>query len=367
MPTLRNFLEKINISAKIAYEEPMSRHTTFCIGGPAEAYVAPRDRESLLRLLGAARAEGIPVFVLGGGANILVGDRGIRGLVLDTGLLAAVGIVEEEGSGDAGAPAGAGEAGAGAAGGRAAAAGEGGGSPRGVLLAAEAGLSVDRLCEEAQRRGLAGLEDFYGLPGSVGGAVYMNARCYEVEMADRLAWVEAAKAGTGADQGADLGAGSGGGAGAGVAGTAVERRALAPAEWAYKRSPYQAGGPAAGALVLRAAFRLLPGDPAAIEAAMLARRADREAKGHYRLPSAGSVFKNDRAIGRPTGKLLDELGFRGRRVGGALVSEWHANIFVNSGGATAADMRALIESAQREVRARLGLEIEPEVVFVGDF
>lgn len=348
----------------------MSRHTSFRIGGPAEAFVAPRDRESLLRLLGAARAEGIPVFVLGGGANILVGDRGIRGLVLDTGLLASVGIEEEEeGAENAGAcaPSAAGKAIAGVASGRAAAAGEEGGSPRGVLLAAEAGLSVDRLCEEAQRRGLAGLEDFYGLPGSVGGAVYMNARCYEVEMADRLAWVEAAKAGAGADQGADLGAGSGGGAGAGVAGTAVERRALAPAEWAYKRSPYQAGGPAAGALVLRAAFRLLPGDPAAIEAAMLARRADREAKGHYRLPSAGSVFKNDRAIGRPTGKLLDELGFRGRRVGGALVSEWHANIFVNSGGATAADMRALIESAQREVRARLGLEIEPEVVFVGDF
>ena len=246
-----------------------------------------------------------------------------------------------------GADAAAGEASDSAPSGRAADAGEEGGSPRGVLLAAEAGLSVDRLCEEALRCGLAGLEDFYGLPGSVGGAVYMNARCYEVEMADRLAWVEAAKAGPG--------------------GVEVERRPRAPGEWAYKRSPYQPGGPAAGDLVLKAAFRLRPGEPAAIEAAMRARRADREGKGHYRLPSAGSVFKNDRAIGRPTGKLLDELGFRGRRVGGALVSEWHANIFVNSGGATASDMRALIESAQREVRARLGLEIEPEVVFVGDF
>lgn len=348
----------------------MSRHTTFGIGGPAEAYVAPRDRESLLRLLGAARAEGVPVFVLGGGANILVGDRGIRGLVLDTGLLASAGIAEEESAGAAPVAANAGSAGAGegssiaaaeAAGAGSAGAGSAGaaeaagapapdkegGAPRGVLLAAEAGLSVDRLCEEALRRGLAGLEDFYGLPGSVGGAVYMNARCYEAEMADRLAWVEAAKAGPG--------------------GVEVERRPLAPGEWAYKRSPYQPGGPAGGDLVLKAAFRLRPGEPAAIEAAMRARRADREAKGHYRLPSAGSVFKNDRAIGRPTGKILDELGFRGRRVGGALVSEWHANIFVNSGGATASDMRALIESAQREVRARLGLEIEPEVVFVGDF
>lgn len=324
----------------------MSRHTSFEIGGPAEAYVAPRDRESLLRLLTAARAEGLPLFVLGGGANILVGDRGIRGIVLDTGLLSSVGLLEE------GAEA---RAAGGAADGGEAAGATGGSSPEARLLVAEAGLPVDRLCEEALRLGLAGLEDFYGLPGSVGGAVYMNARCYEVEMADRLAWVEAARACAGA------------GAGASAAEIAVERRLLAAREWAYKRSPYQEGGPAAGDVVLAAAFRLSRGEPAAIEAAMRARRADREAKGHYRLPSAGSVFKNDRSIGRPTGKILDELGFRGRRLGGALVSEWHANIFVNSGGASAADMRALIESAQREVRERLGLEIEPEVVFVGDF
>jgi UDP-N-acetylmuramate dehydrogenase len=100
---------------------------------------------------------------------------------------------------------------------------------------------------------------------------------------------------------------------------------------------------------------------------MRARRADREAKGHYRLPSAGSVFKNDRRFGRPSGRLLDELGLRGRRLGGAMVSEWHANIFVNAGGATAADMRELIELARREARDKLGVELEPEVLMVGEF
>jgi UDP-N-acetylmuramate dehydrogenase len=100
---------------------------------------------------------------------------------------------------------------------------------------------------------------------------------------------------------------------------------------------------------------------------MRERRADREAKGHFRLPSAGSVFKNDRSLGAPTGKLLDGLGLRGRRIGDAMVSEWHANIFVNAGRASAADMRALIELARREARERLGAELESEVLTVGEF
>jgi len=312
MPTLRDFLEKINIKAEILYDEPMSAHTTFRIGGPADALVAPADRAGLLALLGAARREGLPCFVLGGGANVVVADRGIRGIVVDTRLLSGINV---EASGD------------------------------GSLLVAGAGTIVDRLVEAACDRGLAGLENFYGMPGSVGGAVFMNARCYEVEMADRLAWVEHVA----------------------LPGGAVLRRAFDPAEWSYKRSPFQAGGSCAGHIVLAAAFRLRPGDPEELRRVMAEKHSDREAKGHYRLPSAGSVFKNDRKLGKPTGKILDELGMRGRRIGGAMVSEWHANIFVNAGGATAADLRALIELAQREARERLGVELEPEVLFVGDF
>jgi UDP-N-acetylmuramate dehydrogenase len=106
---------------------------------------------------------------------------------------------------------------------------------------------------------------------------------------------------------------------------------------------------------------------ARIARVMRERRADREAKGHYRLPSAGSVFKNDRSLGAPTGALLDRLGLRGRRIGDAMISPWHANIFVNAGSATAADMRELIELAMREARERLGIELEPEVLMVGEF
>lgn len=311
MPTLRDFLEKINIRAEIAWDEPMSRHTSFRIGGPADALVRPADAESAAALARAARAEGLPLFVLGGGANILVGDRGIRGIVLDCSGLRSTRLER----GDAG-----------------------------PLLVAGAGLSMDELCLEALCLGLGGLEDFAGLPGEVGGAVYMNARCYEREVSQVLARARYLAA-DGA--GRELG--------------------VQPGEWDYKRSPFQPGGRAAGGLVLEAAFRLAPAAPAGVAATMRARRADREAKGHYRLPSAGSVFKNDRRLGKPSGRILDELGLRGRRIGGAMVSEWHANIFVNAGGASAADMLALIEAARREARERLGVELEPEVLAVGDF
>jgi UDP-N-acetylmuramate dehydrogenase len=183
------------------------------------------------------------------------------------------------------------------------------------------------------------------MPGSLGGAVYMNARCYEVEVADRLSWVDSV-----------LPDGSG-----------PERRPARPGEWSYKRSPYQAGRAAAGRVILGAAFALAPGDSREIGRVMAEKRADREAKGHYRLPSAGSVFKNVRRLGRPTGKILDELGLRGRRIGGAMVSAWHANIIVNSGGARAADILALIELCREAARRELGVDIEPEVLLVGEF
>ncbi len=291
----------------------MSAHTTFKIGGPAEAFVRPGDAEAAASILAAARAEGLPVFVLGGGANILVGDKGIRGIVLDSSSLNSIRPEGEDG------------------------------------LVAGAGLSIDELCLEALARGLGGLEDFFGMPGSVGGAVFMNARCYEREISQVLAWAGSVDA----------------------EGRRARREvAIDRGGWSYKRSPYQAGGQAAGELVLEAGFHLRnlsDEEVAATAAAMRARRADREAKGHYRLPSAGSVFKNDRALGAPTGRLLDSIGLRGRRIGDAMVSPWHANIFVNAGKSTAADMRKLIELAQAEAQEKLGSRLEPEVMMVGEF
>lgn len=321
----------------------MAGHTTFRIGGPADAFALPRSPEALAALLEAAREGGFPAYLIGGGANLLVADAGVRGLVVST---AGLGGIRELGPGELGA--------AGLPG--AALDAEPPASDRGGerRLYAGAGVPVAELVEKAAELGLGGLEFAAGLPGSVGGAVYMNARCYEREFADALAYVDYLPAGGGL-------ASAGGGA-ALPARLFVER-----GDWAYKRTPFMPGGSSAGAAVLGATFSLRPADPAALRARMAELEADRRAKGHFDYPSAGSLFKNNRAFGRPTGKILDELGFRGLRVGDAMVSPKHANIFVNAGRATAADMMTLIRRAQGAAREAFGYELEPEVVALGEF
>jgi UDP-N-acetylmuramate dehydrogenase len=374
MPTLRKFLEKINIDAEVRFDEPMAQHTSFRIGGPADALVLPHSADDLSRLLVAAEAEGIPFAIIGGGANLLVADAGVRGIVVCTSLLrrfeveAAGGSPGAAGSGLTAAGGGPGAAGSmftaagggpGAAGSMFTAAGGGPGAAGSMFTAAEggpgaaggytvragAGLPVTELLARLLELGLSGLEFAAGLPGSVGGAVYMNARCYDREMADVLDSVfyldrteHQCRC------------------------TGMERQ-----DWAYKKTPFMPGGSLAGSVVTGARFRLLPGDKALMAARMAELEADRQAKGHFDYPCAGSLFKNDRRFGRPTGQILDELGFKGRRIGDAMVSLKHANIFVNTGNASAADMLALVHDAQTAAQTAFGMELEPEVVELGAF
>ena len=296
----------------MAFDEPMSSHTTFRIGGPADAFVRPRNIDALGALIAAARKQGMPTTVIGGGANLLVGDAGVRGIVVSTELLRGLDMVAEG------------------------------------LLYAEAGLSVAALVDDAAGRSLQGLEFAAGLPGSVGGAVFMNARCYDREFADVLARVDYIRPGNGAE-------------------VPLESTTVDRAAWEYKRTPFMPKGALHDAIIVGAAFRLLQGDGASIRARMAELVADRRAKGHFDYPSAGSMFKNDRAFGRPSGKILDELQFRGQRIGDAMVSPKHANIFVNAGSATAADMMTLIQKAQEAARSAFGIDLAPEVVFLGEF
>lgn len=306
MDTVRKYLEKINTEGRTRFDEPLWEHTTFRIGGKADAWVQPVGEDApgvMAAILALSRAEGAPLLVLGGGANVVVSDRGVRGIVLDTG--GWVGCSFSEGA-----------------------------------VTVRAGTSVDAAVEACAERGLSCLESLYGMPGSVGGAVYMNARCYGFQVSDRLVSVLALD----------------------PEGRAVQRPAM-PEDWDYKRSPFQDSGE----LILQATFRTAPRPEREIRAEMSERRSDREAKGHYRLPSAGSAFKNDRAAGAPTGKIVDELGLRGTRVGGAKVADWHGNIIVNVGGATAADVRALVDLVAGRVLSERGIVLEPEILFVGDW
>ena len=132
-------------------------------------------------------------------------------------------------------------------------------------------------------------------------------------------------------------------------------------DFAYKKSPFQKGG----TIITRAGFRLKPGIPESIRSLMDEHARDREEKGHFRYPSAGSVFKNDRAFGMPSGKLIDTAGLKGKRIGGAMIAPFHGNIIVNTGSATASDILALIRLAEEEVDRVFGFKLEREVLLVG--
>jgi UDP-N-acetylmuramate dehydrogenase len=306
--TIGEIRQKINIKGVVRLEEPMSRHTTFGIGGPADLFLQPEDPAELPGLLGLLVREGVPRFFLGAGANILVSDRGIRGAVIDLSALRGC----RRGTGAAGRP----------------------------VLTCLAGTPVSALCAEALDQGLSGVEFLYSMPGSVGGAVWMNARCYSRSVSDVLGPV-----------------------------VYLDRRGDTrtllpePSAFDYKVSPFQG----MEALILEASFLLEPGDGERIEQAMLEHRADRERKGHFLYPSAGSVWKNNRAFGEPTGRLIDALGFRGTRLGDAMVSDRHANILVNLGRARAAEVLELMAIIEEAVLRRYGWRLAREILLVGDF
>ncbi|MDR0998738.1 MAG: UDP-N-acetylmuramate dehydrogenase [Treponema sp.] len=295
------------------FNEPMSGHTTFRVGGPADLWIRPwgRDFPVLAGLvLGRAREEGLPLFILGGGANLVVSDRGIRGIVLDTG--GWTGLYEGEGT----------------------------------SLWIRAGTPVDQAVELAAGRSLSGLEFLAGMPGSIGGAVWMNARCYERSVSDVLEETEFLIL---PRRGHDRGG--------------IRRAPVNRGEFAYKKSPFQA----MDALILAARFALAPGSPEKIRAGTEALRRDRRERGQYRYPSAGSAFKNDRALGASTGRIVDEMGLLGFGIGGAQVSSWHGNLIINRGNASAGDIRALVEELARRISAERGFAPDPEILFVGEW
>ncbi len=281
----------------------MSRHTSFRIGGPADLYLVPRDPEEAARIAATCARESLPCFLLGGGTNILVADSGIRGVVVDLGLM-------------------------------------GGCQAEGPIVSARCGTPVSDVAVFAKERGLSGLEFAYALPGSVGGAVWMNARCYDRQMSDILEYVEFLD-----EQGV------------------IRHEKISPSQWSYKLSPFQTGA----RVILKAGMRLARGDPKKIAAEMEEHRADREKKGHFLYPCAGSVFKNNRNFGAPTGKIIDSLGLKGRRVGGAQIAPFHGNIIINTNNATGSEVRSLIAVMEEEAEKRLGLKLEREVLLVGEW
>ncbi len=306
MDTLREIFQKINIHGQILFQEPMKYHTSFKIGGAADVYVIPKTEADIVTVLEQIKETNIPVFPLGGGANILVSEKGIRGIVLDMSSFNR--YFQHEGA---------------------------------PVFTAESGVRMSDFASFTAGLGFTGLEVFYSMPGSVGGSVYMNARCYGRSIADSIDWVEVVSPGM----------------------QDSTRVSMDSKDFAYKTSPFQGKGD----IIIRSTFTLIPGNKEELLSKMTEMKRDRIKKGHFLYPSAGSIFKNNRDFGKPSGEIIDEIGLKGIHLGGAMISEKHANIIVNTGNAKAEDIRKLIELIEYRVYSEVGIRLDREILLVGEW
>ncbi len=286
---------------EVRINEPMKAHTSFKVGGPADWFVIPETREELSAALDVCRRADLPWYMLGNGSNLLISDSGLRGVVISTKKFDRL-------------------------------------EPCDTNLRVGAGVLLSRAAAAALKEGLTGLEFAAGIPGTVGGAVVMNAGAYGSEMKDVLKQV-----------------------------TVLDREGtvltLSPEEleMGYRTSRILDEG----YLVLEAEFLLKKGDKDAIKERMDELAAKRREKQPLEYPSAGSTFK--RPAGHFAGKLIEDAGLKGFTVGGAAVSDKHAGFVINKGGASASDIASLCRQVQAEVFKQTGIQLELEIRLLGDF
>jgi UDP-N-acetylmuramate dehydrogenase len=300
-------IQELGTTAEVRRDEPLARHTTFGIGGPADVYAAASTADELRQMTTICHRHETPFFVLGAGSNILVGDGGIRGVVIENRARKVEGPQERQ-NGSA-------------------------------LFRAESGASLASLARDLARRGLAGLEWAGGIPGTVGGAVVYNAGAYDGCLADVLTRVGMADK-EGYEYMLD-----------------VRELGLGYRESGFTRRLFT------DQVILWAELRLLPASSDDLQKRIEELdRLRQETQPHGR--SAGSIFKNVREY--PAWWLIDQVGLRGHRIGDAEFSAEHPNFILNVGRARAADVKALMELAQERVWAEFSLRLVPEVAFVGE-
>lgn len=295
-------LQKLLGQDKVLINEPMSAHTTFRIGGPADYFVMPQTTEELAKVLELCKEENVPYFVLGNGSNLLVGDKGFRGVVIQL-YKNFDGIAID-----------------------------------GTIVTAKAGAMLIRVAKESGKAGLTGLEFASGIPGTIGGAMVMNAGAYGGEMKDVVSAVT-------------------------VLTKDGEIKTLTAEEmnFRYRGSVVEDEG----YIVLEAVMELKEGNLEEIQARIDELSVQRRTKQPIEYPSAGSTFK--RPEGYFAGKLIMDAGLRGYQVGGAQVSEKHCGFVINAGGATATDVMQLMSDVSEKVQQQFGVALEPEVKRIGEF
>jgi UDP-N-acetylmuramate dehydrogenase len=294
-------LQNVMGGSGIFMEEPMKKHTTFRVGGPADVLVQP-DETALAAILALCRQYHVSYSFIGNGSNLLVGDKGIRGVVIE--MTDPMGNIEVDGT----------------------------------KITAQAGAMLSKIANTAASNGLGGMEFAAGIPGSVGGAVVMNAGAYGGEMKDIIERVYVLD-----ENGAQL---------------ELDRDAL---DLGYRHSCI----PDKKYIVTKVVLELVPRNEAEIRSEMKELNEKRAEKQPLQYPSAGSTFK--RPEGYFAGKLIMDAGLRGYQVGGAQVSEKHCGFVINKGDATAADICQLMRDVSDKVQAQFGVVLEPEVKMIGEF
>jgi UDP-N-acetylmuramate dehydrogenase len=286
-------------------DEPLARFTTMKIGGPADYFAEVEQEAALRRLLPILHSHGVAVFLLGNGSNVLISDRGVRGAVVHlAGEFTKAAWHEDQ---------------------------------EGIVAEAAAACLVTRLAREAARRGYAGLEFAEGIPGTIGGALVMNAGAYGSEFEKIVEQVECVT-----PQGASV--------------------SLTRAELSFS---YRESHLPAGAVVTRVSLRLAKDETARVNSKLRALVARRKSSQPAGRPNSGSMFRNP--PGDFAGRLIEAAGLKGKRIGEAQISEVHANFIVNLGAARAADVRQLMDLARAEVERRFGVILIPEVKYLGDW
>ena len=287
----------------VTLQAPMSAATTFKVGGPADLLIDIPSADAAAQVLRTCREDGIPYLFIGNGSNLVFGDKGYRGAVLRLDSRSATATLMDD-----------------------------------TTIYAPAGMSLQRLCLFARDNSLTGLEFAYGIPGTVGGAVYMNAGAYDGEMVNVVVSADCV-----------------------TADGSIVTIPAADLAMTYRHTALMESD----LIVVGAALQLQAGDKDAIWDKMKDFMARRHDKQPLEYPSAGSFFK--RPVGYFAGKLIQDAGLKGFTVGGAQISEKHAGFVINRGGATAADLVELCRRVQEKVMAEFGVQLEPEVRFVGEF
>lgn len=327
MENYENLIQKIKsfdaFEGQILLNEPIAPKTTFKIGGSTDIFIKPKNYYSFQIVLDSVLAAKIRFFILGGGSNIVFTDQAFHGVVISTQDFSDIDFFnvndcpKEFGNISL--------------------------KKNQVLVTCFSGTSIASLVHFCTQNNLSGLEEFAGLPGTVGGALFMNARCFNKSISDVLF----------SSSFMDYSSGK----------VKLNKMLTNPEQWDYKTSPYQNKQ----IFITTATFFLVQqkaSEHEQLEAACKKFINERVEKGHFKYPSAGSVFRNNRDFGKPSGQIIDEAGLKGFKIGNAQVAPFHGNFIINLGGAKATEIRQLVEHIQSEVNNKYGFNLNPEIIFV---